>query len=113
MSICITDKNGNKCWYDENNLLHNEDGPAVLHTDGSQFWFIHGNRHRLDGPAVQFSGGTEYWYIDDLLHREDGPAVEYHDGHNDGHKYWYYHGEFVDCKSTEEFLQLIKLKVFW
>jgi hypothetical protein len=40
-------------------------------------------------------------------HREDGPAIELQ---NYKYNAWYYHGEFIKCKSTEEFLKLLKYK---
>ena len=64
-------------WYDENNNLHREDGPAVICTYGSQFWYKHGKQHREDGPAV-ISTTYEEWWCNGKLHREDGPAFKYH-----------------------------------
>lgn len=108
-SELIVDGFGNHKWYDEEHLLHKEDGPAVEYTDGDKFWYKHGLQHREDGPAAEFPNGDKEWYINDKLHREDGPAIDY----ISGLKIWYYHGMRVNCNSTEEFLRLIKLKVFW
>ena len=82
---------GIKIWYNENNRLHREDGPA------------------LEDPAF-----GKIWYFDGHFHREDGPAVE----HVDGYKAWYYHGKRVDCFSQEEFERMIELlpfewKIIW
>ena len=43
--------------------LHRENGPAVIHPDGTEFWFINGELHRLDGPSLVFSNGHKSWYI--------------------------------------------------
>jgi hypothetical protein len=54
--------------------------------------------------------GAKRWYDKSgYLHREDGPAMEY----LDGSKFWYYHGEFLNCSSQEEFERLLKVKAFW
>jgi len=41
-------------------------------------------------------------------HRVDGPAVEY----TDGYKAWYLNGKQFNCKTQEEFEQLMRLKSF-
>lgn len=48
-------------------ILHREDGPAIIRTDGSEVWCVDGRRHRLDGPAIRYHplNPTEYnvWWI--------------------------------------------------
>lgn len=34
-----------------------------------------GQTHRVHGPAVIFSNGDQFWYQHGRLHRETGPAV--------------------------------------
>jgi hypothetical protein len=54
--------------------------------------------------------GSKYWFDENnILHKEDGPAVE----HSNGNKYWYYKGKKIDCKTNEEFLRIMKLRLFW
>ena len=65
--------------------LHRKDGPAVIYSDGIQYWYINGNRHRENGPAAIFPNGTQYWFIKDQLHREDGPAIIYA---NESKEWW-------------------------
>ena len=36
---------------------------------------LEGNYHRINKPALIYSDGTEYWYNHGKLHREDGPAI--------------------------------------
>ena len=83
--------------------LHNSDGPAIIHSDGSKEYYINGNLHRLDGPAAIWANGdkayykngynhriggpaiiwktgTEFWYVEGKLHRENGPAVIWSNG---------------------------------
>ncbi len=69
----------NGCYY------HRENGPAIIHSDGTKVWFQNGRHHRLGHPAVEYPNGTKYWYKEGKKHRLDGPAVEYFDGHKE---YW-------------------------
>jgi len=61
--IVKVDTERTRWWYNENNLLHRTDGPAVEYADGTKLWYLHGKRHRTDGPAVEFANGTRYWYL--------------------------------------------------
>jgi hypothetical protein len=81
--------------YFVNGFLHNENGPAIIHYYNSfvrKFWYINGVKHREDGPAVEHDNGDgkKYceYYIDGCLHREDGPAVI----HPSGTHIWYKKG---------------------
>lgn len=58
------DEFGVKLWY-LNNVLHREDGPAVVYDDDGKHWFINGKPHRLDGPAIERADGTVSWYMND------------------------------------------------
>ena len=60
----VVDRRGNKHWYNENNKLHREDGPAAEYTNGSKVWYIDGKLHREDGPAIEWAGDKS-WYIND------------------------------------------------
>ena len=70
---------------------HREDGPAVTRPNGYQRWYRHGRLHRVDGPAVVYSNGSRRWYRDGSLHREHGPAVLW----KDGAQSWYLNGIMV------------------
>jgi hypothetical protein len=50
--------------------LHREDGPAIIWTDGSQFWYINGQLHREDGPAVIYADGMQFWFLDGMQYTE-------------------------------------------
>jgi hypothetical protein len=78
-------------WRDEEGRLHREDGPAIIHANGSYKWYRHGVRHREGGPACVYVNGTEKWYLNGLRHREDGPAAIY----PDGRELWFIEGERV------------------
>ena len=69
-------KNKNKTIYKYfmNDILHRENGPAVI-TDEYEEWWCNGRVHREDGPAIVYKNGGEEWYKYGLLHREDGPAI--------------------------------------
>lgn len=63
--------------YLEDGLLHREDGPAVVCSDGLEAWYRHGLLHREDGPAVA-DPGTHYlaWFRDGVAQRvEHGSGV--------------------------------------
>tara|TARA_R110000868_G_scaffold77151_3_gene221249 strand:+ start:2082 stop:2342 length:261 start_codon:yes stop_codon:yes gene_type:complete len=76
---------------------------------GDKIWYLNGLLHRTDGPAIEFSNGDKSWYLNGLRHREDGPAYEgvY------GLQSWYYHGSYIYCKDNQEFLRIVKLKMFF
>jgi len=77
-------------------VLHREDGPAVLLSDGTEEWYFEGRLHRTDGPAKIDSSGKLSWYTHGVLHRdEDLPAVI----KPDGSKRWYLNGS---CYSIED-----------
>lgn len=37
--------------------IHNENGPAVIYSDGSKRWYINNLEHREDGPSTEHSNG--------------------------------------------------------
>lgn len=83
--------------YHFNGLLHREDGPAIVHSTGEN-WYKHGILNREDGPAItnRLENGlvTERWYKNGLAHRGDGPAItENIDGKNT--LMWFIEGEFI------------------
>ena len=104
-----TDSHGNTWYYNDLNQLHREDGHAIEYANGTKCWYLNGQLHREDGPAVEDANGSKYWYLNNQPHREDGPAVEY----ADGDKRWYFQNQRIFCETNEEFLKLMKLKVFW
>jgi len=81
----VTDKFGNKKYYNKKNQLHREDGPAVEYYIGDKVWYLNGEIHRLDGAAFE----TE-----------------------NGFKEWYYKGKSIPVSSQEEFERYIKLLAF-
>ena len=80
VSTAIARPNGSVEWRDEQGRLHREDGPALIHANGSEKWYLNGVRHRDDGPACVYVNGTEKWYRHGRRHRDDGPAASYPDG---------------------------------
>jgi len=84
---------GNQYWYREDQLLHREDGPAIIYAGGGTEWWRNGYFHRIGGPAVDdLVGGRQEWWVDGLRHRDDGPAVIY----TDGTKEWWLNNRQVD-----------------
>jgi hypothetical protein len=92
--LAILEAGGRRCsggYYacnDSNNEFHRDDGPAVVYTNGEQYWYKHGVIHREGGPAIIKSDGTEEWICNGRLHREGGPAAIY----PDGRRSWFLNG---------------------
>ena len=89
-----TDPSGNTYYYNEQNELHREDGPAMEWANGTKQWYVNGKCHREDGPAMEWANGSKYWYVNGKCHREDGPAMEW----ANGSKEWYVNGK---CHRTD------------
>ena len=65
--------------------------------------------HREDGPAVELVNGDKWWYKNGKYHREDGPAVKFVDGYKE---YWYNNIFYPEIKTDEEWKRFVKLLVF-
>ena len=78
---------GNSRWYKDAKctVLHRENGPAVVCTNGHKEWWQNDQLHRIDGPAIEWWDGDKRWYQNGQRHRIDGPAVMY----ANGSKAWY------------------------
>jgi len=100
---------GDKYWFNDQNKLHREDGPAAEFADGTKHWYQHGKLHRVDGPAIECPDGTKWWYQHGNCHRDDGPAIEW----ANGSKKWWFDGREINTSSQEEFERIMKLKAFW
>lgn len=74
--MITVDHSGTKRWRNSAGRIHRENGPAVIHANGTLRWLQNGILHRRDGPAVMLPSGEHRWYINGKLHRVDGPAVE-------------------------------------
>lgn len=44
-------------------VLHRDDGPARVHTNGIREHFRAGKLHNPDGPAMTFPDGVQHWYV--------------------------------------------------
>lgn len=100
----IIEENGFFVWKDTNEIIHREDGPAVVYPSGDEEWIQHGRLHRLDGPAVIWSSGYQAWYYKGQFHRTGGPAVRYTNGRLE---FWI-HGE----RFTEEDFKITVFTVY-
>jgi len=65
-----TDNHGN-IQYTLYGELHREDGPAFIHADGTQMWWLNGKCHREDGPATIWEDGSQFWYINGKIYDFD------------------------------------------
>ncbi len=80
---------------------------------GDVYYYNEQNQlHREDGPAVECANGNKYWYQNDKCHRKNGPALEW----ANGDKVWYYNDELIGESdkgySQEQFEKWLKLKAF-
>ena len=77
------------------------------------FYYIKGTRtsHREDGPAVILSSGSLYWYKNGFIHRVDGPAII----SRDGSIFWYLEDQFFKTKEDwfEELTEEEKSKALY
>lgn len=93
VTVLTSPDNDNTLYFDENGLLHREDGPARKVSyetkHGFEYWYKNGLLHREDGPAFVSEESITEWFVDGKRHRAGGPAREY----KDGHKEWYHHGQ--------------------
>ena len=56
------DNYGTIYYKDANGKYHNPYGPAVIHSNGTTYYYIHGKLHRTDGPAAIWPDGYKgYW----------------------------------------------------
>ena len=80
--------NGTQFWF-QNGKRHRTDGPAVICANGNQCWYLNDKLHRADGPADIWAAGSQFWYLNGQLHRADGPAVVW----ANGDQCWWLNGE--------------------
>jgi hypothetical protein len=112
MAKIIKRKDGSASYYNEEEVLHRENGPAYIDkTSGCEIWYINGVIHRDDGPAIIWYDVERTWYKDGLRHREDGPAVEA-DGESDG---WFLNDCYFSTKESwfEALTEEQKAKAFY
>lgn len=72
---CVEYADGKRCWYTENPkrggfgqppaVPHRAIGPAIVHADGRETYYVMGKLHRLDGPAHVTDDGIQKWFVDD------------------------------------------------
>jgi hypothetical protein len=84
-------------WFNEG-AEHRVDGPAVIQYDqngdiSEEHWFCHGKLHRVDGPAIRRYNGSEEWWLHGQRHRDQegsnaGPAIFYRNGTEE----WWFQG---------------------
>jgi len=65
------DDEGTTRWYNLEDQLHRENGPALEYTDGYKEWYINGKLHREDGAAVEWADGDKEWWLNDVEYTEE------------------------------------------
>lgn len=91
MAKVVIEINGTKFYYDDADIIHRTNGPAIILLNGTHLWFDKGKTHRVDGPATFNPCGIYGWRILDKSHRVNGPAWDY----PNGKKLWCNMGEDV------------------
>ncbi len=67
----------NTYYFNEQNQLHKEDGPAIQYTNGDKEWWINGLLHRIDGPAIAYGyRRKEYYLLNKEYSYEDWLAIK-------------------------------------
>jgi hypothetical protein len=87
----VVHANGTQYWYINGKQHRDEDLPAVVCANGARYWYVNGKQHR-DGdlPAAVYATGDQAWYVNDELHRDgDLPAII----RANGDQYWYINGK--------------------
>jgi hypothetical protein len=87
-------------------LVHREDGPAIIWSDGSEDWICEGKYHRKRGPAVKRKNGHKEWWHNGVPHRKGGPAIEW----RYGDKSWWLNGKEYNEKEYWNVMNLKKKK---
>jgi len=86
--------------YYKDDVLHKEDGPAIIYPNEYEEWVIDGKTSRKDGPAIIYADGYKEWVVDGVTHRVDGPAVV----RSDGTEAYYLYGTMY---SKEEYYKIL------
>jgi len=68
--VMINPVTGTRRYFNQHNLLHRTDGPAIVWDNGSKEWYQNGLRHREDGPAVVWSSGSKEWWLNGAAYTE-------------------------------------------
>jgi hypothetical protein len=79
-----------------------EDGPALVNSDGSEFWYLENQLHRVGGPACTYGDGLQIWLQYGEKHNLHGPA--FIDPVTGVKEYWLY-GKY---KTKEQFDSFVK-----
>ena len=61
-AFCEVDAFGDKRYYNKENQLHREDGPAIEWADGSKYWYTNNKLHRKGEPAIELANGEKFWH---------------------------------------------------
>jgi hypothetical protein len=49
-------------FYYKHGIPHRNNGPAIIWSEGDQFWFYNGKRHRTNGPAIIWVDGDKLYF---------------------------------------------------
>lgn len=97
--FCTSVVDGSKVWKNKSGKLHREDGPALIHPNGSSFWYKDGYLHRLDGPAVVYNGSRSALV---LLPVVPGECLQLE-------RYYYIEGVYHTKHEFDEYIKVFKL----
>ena len=55
----LVNDNQNQRWYNSNNKLHREDGPAIIYSNGYRGWYINGKKYSENHSFQKVIGITD------------------------------------------------------
>lgn len=90
MAEIVIDERGTKYYFNDETQFHRDDGPAIIHKDGSKSWYVNGEANDPKNPSVFFANGIFLWYRFNH-HRSDGPS----EVRPNGYKEWYEDGSII------------------
>jgi hypothetical protein len=79
----------------DNNLIHREDGPAIIFDDGGLCWIQNDKDHRVGGPARDLKTGKSWWR-NGIRHRLNAYARHTYE---EKRKEWYIFGVLIKAES--------------
>lgn len=97
---------GTMLWF-KDNLIHNENGPAVIYKNGDVQWVQNNIVHRIGGPAIETKTSFT-WYRWGKFHRLCGPAADNYLLNNAS---WYINDVRISSQNYKNFLMLHDLDI--
>jgi hypothetical protein len=106
--VNMNDNGVQETYLEQKYELHNENGPAVIHPNGYQEYWIHGKLQKVIRSPIEPNMSVDKYRIyfewrneKGELHREDGPARIPYSKYNHMYRYWYTNGLLMKIIHTD------------